>query len=235
MPQAHTWRVASARTASPLTRIVRLALDGDRFTYRAGQSVRLGLHGQPLRKYYSIASAPEESRQTGQLEFLVKVDAEGHAGAHLPRLARGTLVDVEGPYGDFVFPDAAAERRFLFIAGGTGIAPLRAMLRHALAAKRRGRFAVVYSARSTDEFAYVAELRQLARAGAITLALTATRGAHVRWRGGRGRVDRATLAPLVSEAPTLCFLCGPADFTASVRPLLEQLGIEPDRIRTGES
>jgi NAD(P)H-flavin reductase len=235
VPQAHTLRVASLRIASPLTRIVRLALEHQPFVFRAGQSVRMGMHGQPLRKYYSIASAPEDAVQTGFLEFLVRLDAEGDAGTHLVGLKRGALVDIEGPFGTFVFPDRPAEGHFLFIGGGTGIAPLRSMLRHALAIGCPGRFSLLYSARSTDEFPYLAELRRLGRAGVITLVMTATRDAGERWRGGRGRIDRAVLLPLLTDPRTRCFVCGPAEFTATVPPLLRELGVPSEQILTGES
>jgi ferredoxin-NADP reductase len=221
--------------ASTQTRIVRLALDSSQFLYRAGQSVQLGLHGQPLRKYYSIASAPEEARRLGYLEFLVKVEADEAAAGHVRGLKRGSLVDIEGPFGRFWIPDRPAERRFLFVAGGTGIAPVRAMLRQALLTGLVGTFAVIYSARTPGEFVYAAELRALARLGRIRLVLTATRGAHQGWRGARGRIARSTLASLIRDPATLCFLCGPAAFTATVVPLLRELGISSRRIKVGES
>ena len=77
------------------------------------------------------------------------------------------MVDVEGPLGSFTFPAAPDERRFVFIAGGTGIAPLRAMLRHALHAAAIARSACFYSARTPDEFAYEDEFRD---AGATAAA-----------------------------------------------------------------
>jgi ferredoxin-NADP reductase len=191
--------------------------------------------GQSVRKPYSVASAPEEARRLGYLEFLVKVDADEAAMEHLCGLKRGALVDIEGPFGRFWFPERPAERHFLFVAGGTGIAPVRAMLRQALLTGLRAPFAVIYSARTPDEFAYAAELRALARRGRIHLVLTATRGAHQRWRGAHGRIARRTLAPLIRDPATLCFVCGPAAFTAAVVPLLRQLGIPSRRIKVGES
>src|SRR6185436_12537845 len=101
-------------------------LSGTLFPYLAGQAVLVGAHGAERRRPYSIAAAPEEARRDDCLELLVGVDAEGSPGGDL-RLEPGVLVDVDGPLGRFTFPVHPAERRFLFIAGGTGIAPLRAM------------------------------------------------------------------------------------------------------------
>jgi ferredoxin-NADP reductase len=220
--------------ATPTSRILRLDVADARFRYKAGQSVMLGLHGQTLRKPYSIASAPEQARRDHMLEFLIKVDAAGSAGAHLAGLHRGVRVDLEGPFGSFVFPDDPPERRFLFIAGGTGITPLRAMLWHVLLARRRGQVTVLYSARSPDEFAYRRELQELARTGRIGLQLFATRNAGPRWRADLGRINLARLMRHVEDPATLCFVCGPASLVETVPALLRQLGVPSTRIRTEE-
>jgi ferredoxin-NADP reductase len=218
--------------ATPRARVVRLDGRGETFEYAPGQAVIVGTHGQPRRRPYSIAAAPEDTRRDGWLELLVGVDAEGQAGEHLA-LAPGALVDVEGPVGTFTFPDSPAERRFVFIAGGTGIAPLRAMLRHALVIPHRD-IGLFYSARTPDEFAYEPELRALAASGAIALRQTVTRANDTDWSGARGRLDRAALSELVHDPATLCFVCGPPALVAEMPALLAELGISRNRIRIEE-
>jgi ferredoxin-NADP reductase len=224
-------RVTGVRASTPGTRIVRVALDGHPFEFKPGQAVLLGAAGQELRVPYSIAAAPEETAKSGVLEFLMKVDASGDPGPHLRGLARGLQIEAVGPFGSFVFPTRPAERRFLFIAGGTGIAPLRSMMRHALLSRVPGEFAVSYSARTPRDFAYGAELRRLARHGKIRLELTATRDAPPRWRGERGRVGQPRLAPLLTDPATLCFICGPPSMLVEVPPILTALGVASSRIR----
>jgi p-cymene monooxygenase electron transfer component len=224
-------RVAGVRTPSAGTRIVRVALDGHPLDFRPGQAVLLGAAGQELRVPYSVASAPEETARTGLIEFLMKVDAAGDPGPHLRGLARGLRIEAVGPFGSFVFPAKPVERRFLFIAGGTGIAPLRSMLWHALLSRVPGEFAVSYSARTPRDFAYGPELRRLAREGRIRLELTATREAPPRWRGERGRVGHPRLAPLLTDPATLCFICGPPSMLVEVPPILTALGVASSRIR----
>ena len=138
---------------------------------------------------------------------------------------------VRGPVGTFVFPDAPSERRFLFIAGGTGIAPVRSMVRHILLSKRQGRVGVLYSARTVDDFSYLSELRGMARRREIELALTASREATNGWRGARGRITPRLLAPLVDHPETLCFVCGPTAMVTDVPLMLNTLGIGAGRIR----
>jgi len=219
--------------ATPRARIVRLDLGSRPFVYAAGQAVFIGAHGQTLRKPYSIAASPEDARRDGWIELLVGVDDHGVAGPHLS-LDAGALVDVDGPAGSFTFPPEPAERRFVFIAGGTGIAPLRAMLRHALALPHR-EVGLLYSARTPEDFAYEGELRTLASEGRIELRQTITRtGGDESWPGGRGRIGRGTLEPLVHDPATLCFICGPPTLVDETTKQLQQLGVPRARIRIEE-
>lgn len=183
---------------------------------------------------YSIASSPEESRQHGYLEFLLKLEPDGRWGPHLEGIRRGARVRIKGPLGTFVFPERPAERHFLFVAGGTGIAPLRSMIRHACAVGQPGRLHLLYSARTRDDFAYRSELTRYAREGRLRLVLTATREADGRWRGEHGRITRDRLSRLLDSSETLCFVCGPAMMVDDVPRMLVGLGIDREKIRIEE-
>jgi NAD(P)H-flavin reductase len=218
--------------ATPRARIARLDLGDHVFDYAPGQAVAIASHGHDKRRPYSIAAAPEDARRDGWLELLVGVDGEGTAGAHLA-LDTGQLVDVEGPLGSFTFPPAPEERRFIFIAGGTGIAPLRAMLRRALHLPHRN-IGLFYSVRTPDEFAYEPELRALAESGEIELRQTVTRASDTDWTGPRGRLNRDALAEMVHDPATLCFICGPPALVDEMPKILADLGIPRQRIKIEE-
>lgn len=222
--------IRDTAAATPRARSVRIDLQGSAFPYLAGQAVLVASHGQP-RRPYSIAASPEESARDASLELLVGVDADGGAGPHLS-LKPGALVDVEGPLGRFTFPTRPDERRFLFIAGGTGISPLRAMLHHALTVPH-DQIGVLYSARTPSEFAYEDELRSLAERRLIELQLRVTREAD-EWSGTRGRIGQADLEPLVHGRATLCFVCGPPALVREIPQLLQELGVPRQRVRTEE-
>jgi ferredoxin-NADP reductase len=222
--------IRDTAAATPRARSVRIDLQGSTFPYLAGQAVLVASHGRP-RRPYSIAASPEESAQDASLELLVGVDADGRAGPHLS-LEPGTLVDVEGPVGRFTFPAHPDERRFLFIAGGTGISPLRAMLHHALTVPH-DQIGMLYSARTPSEFAYEDELQSLAERRLIELQLRVTREAD-EWAGTRGRIGRADLEPLVHGRATLCFVCGPPALVREIPQLLQELGVPRQGIRTEE-
>lgn len=225
------FRICSVRRATPGTRVVRLDLGTDDFAYRAGQAAKLSPAGGDTFAPYSIASAPEDTTKGHFLEFLIKVDANERWGEKFPPLRRGMRLAVKGPLGRFTFPEHTTERHFLFIAGGTGIAPMRSMIRHARATGHAGRMSVLYSARTPDDFAYRGELRGMARRGDLKLILTATRGPDERWRGERGRITASQLELLLDDPATLCFVCGPATMVDDVPRLLRQLGVNKSRIR----
>jgi NAD(P)H-flavin reductase len=219
--------------ATPRARIVRLDLDAQSFAYVAGQAVLVAPHGLPPRRPYSIACSPEQSAEQRVVELLVGIDASGQSGTPLT-LEAGVLVDLEGPIGQFTFPVQPLERRFLFVAGGTGVSPLRAMLHHALTIPH-DQIGFFYSARTPDEFAYEAELKALAASGRIELRQTITRDADAEsWQGRRGRIGRDDLAALVHATETLCFICGPTPLVQQMVAALTELGLSRERIRIEE-
>ena len=228
-----TCPIRDVRPATERARTVRIALGGRPFPYLAGQAILIGLPGIDRRRAYSIAAAPEEAAREDCLELLVALDAEGNVGGDL-HLERGTLVEIEGPLGRFTLPTRPVERRFLFIAGGTGIAPLRAMLHHALRVPHDA-IGLLYSARNPGDFAYEQEFRNLAASGRIELELRVTREvAPGNWSGVRGRLTRADLVPLVHGQTTLCFVCGPEALVTDIPEILVELGVPRERIRTEE-
>ena len=93
---------------------------------------------------------------------------------------------------------------------------------------------MLYSARTPDEFAFQDELRALAREGKIELRQTVTRDSAAEWAGGRGRIGRAEIEPLVHDPATLCFVCGPATLVDDTQRLLQDLGVARERIKVEE-
>lgn len=217
--------VRSNRRATPTTRLLTLDPGGQRFEYRAGQWASLGL-SREAAKPYSIASAPGHDG----IEFLIREDG---SGLELSRARRGTPVHLEGPHGRFTLGDDVwSAQDVLFVAGGTGIAPIRSMLDDTLEHLPHPRCTLIYSARDNREFAFLPELRKAARAGELALLLVATRHTPTRWKGLSGRLTAAILRSLVLKADPIAFICGPEGFVSDVRTALAELGVE--RIRTEE-
>jgi len=226
-----TVAVRHVANATPRTRIIGLDLGDHPFPFSAGQAVMVGLHGSPLRKPYSIASAPWEFTKTGALHLLAQVDESGALDPHLELAAAGTLIDLEGPFGVFGLPPALAARPLLVVAGGTGIAPLRSILMERLMQPQVPAIAVVYSARSPEEFAYRAELDALAHAGRINLVLTVSRLGEG-WEGRIGRIDESLLRAAIPSPDACCLICGPPKLVSDTTELLLRIGVSGDRLLT---
>lgn len=216
--------------ATPRTRVIQLDLGHEPFAFSAGQAVMVGLAGSPLRKPYSIASAPAEARHDRAIQLLLQVDELGGLDPHLELAARGTMLDVDGPFGTFGVDDAPVEPT-LFVAGGTGIAPLRSMLMEWLAAAPAPALSLVYSARSPEELAYRDELMALGRRHRLAVHLTVTRDGE-EWEGRRGRIDEALLRLAMPSPKARCVACGPPLFLDDIQNLLPRVGVTADRYFT---
>lgn len=225
-----TLPVREVLPATPRTRIVRVDLAGHSFEYQPGQAVFVGVNG--TRAAYSLAGPPEDAQRTGFLELLVRVDQTNGHPIPVPT-EPGMQLQIAGPVGRFTFPtNPLAGRRLVFVAGGTGIAPVRSMLRHALT-RTDCDIRVLYSARTPDDFAYEGELHALAQRRRIELWQTVTRDADCAgWSGGRGRIGETVLKPLAGDPATLFFLCGPLTLVDETQRSLERLGVTDERIRT---
>jgi benzoate/toluate 1,2-dioxygenase reductase component len=215
--------------ATPRIRILNLDVRAVEFTFTAGQAVMLGLSGSPLRKPYSIASAPWEVEKSGIMQVLVQVEDSGGLDPHLELAAPGTPLDLDGPFGSFGLPERV-ERPLLFIAGGTGIAPLRSMLVEHLARPTKFPVSLIYSARSVDEFAFRPELAALESAARISSYFTVTREENADWHGRRGRISGELVTEALPSTDSICFVCGPPQLVNDTRALLTQLGVPDDQV-----
>ena len=217
--------------ATPRTRIIHADLGTHRFHFTAGQAVFAGLADSGVRRPYSIACSPAQSRRRNTIELLVQIDDHEAPDPHLERTAPGTLLKIQGPFGDFSLPSGFTGPSLLLIAGGTGIAPLRAMMWDTLERYAGISIAVVYSARSPDEFAYGPELRGLAADQRIELVLTVTRESVTPWEGLRGRVSSELIGTML-KGDSQCVVCGPASLVADATSMLRAIGVPPARILT---
>ena len=223
-----TLSIFAVEAITPRAYAIRLALGSDPFEDRAGQAVRVRGIASPTSRWYSIATCPGESARQGWIELLVgKADWRGR-GAWSP-FDSGDLVEIEGPTGNLTLMRDSSHTRVVFIAGGTGIAPLRALLHEAIAAGHQD-LALAYSGRTPADLAYRQEFLQLSRSGQIELMETVTRSAGDQWTGRHGRFGAATLAPLVTRPDSEYFLCGPGAFVMETAAHLNALGVPAARM-----
>jgi ferredoxin-NADP reductase len=223
-----------ADTVPETTAAVSLHLDVPGWPgHRPGQHVDLRLtaeDGYSAQRSYSIASAPGADR----LELTVVRLDDGEVSPYLTTiLEAGDQLELRGPIGGYFVWEPCDTRPVLLVGGGSGVVPLMAMLRHHAAVDHQGAMHLVYSARTSQDLLYRAELEQLVsphRAVTITL----TRQALAGWSGRRGRVDGDLLAEAgwpPRDEPR-CFVCGPTPFVEAAADALVSAGHRSAHIRT---
>jgi ferredoxin-NADP reductase len=217
--------------STPRTRIIRIDLDGHAFPFVAGQAVFAGLASGSVRRPYSIACSPGQSQRDVMIELLVQIDDHDAPDPHLELVERGTALRVQGPFGNFSLPSDDA-MPLLFIAGGTGIAPLRSMLWDTLERDSHPSLSVLYSARSPEEFAYAGELLALAGDGRLELLRTITRDTTTNWDGTRGRLNSELMGRMLKTPETRCVICGPAALVADASAIAKGFGVSAEHILT---
>ena len=163
-PELFEAQLVAASMMTPRVRLLTFERAGGvPFAFEAGQWVQLRMpltdeRGRPLRRAYSIASAPDGAR----FELAVTRVENGPGSTFLHALPVGGVVSALGPHGHFVRPVEAAAPA-LFIATGTGLAPFRAMIQAAARAGRTEKAWILFGVRTPEDVLWDEELRALAR------------------------------------------------------------------------
>jgi ferredoxin-NADP reductase len=237
IPPRLAWRIGEVVETGPVTsRTKSLFLEVPGWEgHRAGQHVDVRLtaeDGYQAQRSYSIASAPEDA----SVELLIERLDDGEVSPYLTdELRAGDRLELRGPIGGWFVWEAGDESPLLLVAGGSGIAPLMAMVRHRRAAGGDARVRLLYSSRSYEEVIFREELEDLA-AGDETLEvfLTLTRSAPPGWEGYDRRIDETMLGEITfsPEERPLAFVCGPTPLVEAAATALVGLGHDPARVKT---
>jgi ferredoxin-NADP reductase len=231
------WRigeVVETRPEAPHAKSIILEVPGWE-GHKAGQHVDVRLtaeDGYQAQRSYSIASAPED----GRLALVVERLEDGEVSPYLTdELRVGDKLELRGPIGGWFTWEARDGGPLLLVAGGSGIAPLMAMIRHRAAARSEAPTRLLYSSRSREDTIYVEEFDRLAAEdAALEVIHTLTRSQPPGWTGYSRRIDREMLdavAPSPQERP-LAFVCGPTPLVETVATVLVELGHDPARVKT---
>jgi 3-ketosteroid 9alpha-monooxygenase subunit B len=222
----HSLRVASIIDETPDAKSIVFeipAVIAPTFVYRSGQflTLRVDVGGNRVERCYSLSSAPE-------VEKIHKVTVKRVAGGAVSpflheRLKIGDRVEVKGPEGRFVLDKA--EGPVLLFAGGSGITPVIAILKTALATTTR-RVRLLYANRTRASIIFGQELESLVRANPGRVEV-----AH-RLDDEHGQVDAAAVVGAAAGlADPSVFVCGPSPFMGLVERAVVEGGASPDRIR----
>ena len=199
----------------------------------AGQHVDVRLtadDGYQAQRSYSIASAPGDDTLALTVE---RIDDGEVSPYFVGELHMGDEFEIRGPIGGYFVWSKMRGGPLLLIAGGSGIVPLRCIMRQHAAVLSDAPIRLLYSVRSQSEIIYRHELDQFASTGA-EVVFTLTREWPDDWTGYRRRIDADLLREVAwpSDTRPLAYVCGPTAFVERAANELVSLGYEPDRIKT---
>jgi len=231
-----TWQLATVREFLDETESVRsIVLEAPEWQgHRAGQHVDIRLtaeDGYQAQRSYSIASAPEDD----QLVLTVERLDDGEVSPYLvDELRPGDRLELRGPVGGYFVWEDSLGGPLLLVGGGSGVVPLRAMLRHHRAVGSTVPARLLYSVRRLEDVIYRDELMRLDSEASVNVRFTLTRKQPAGWDGYSRRIDRELLEDVswpASERP-LTYVCGPTSFVETAASALVDAGHDPARIRT---
>jgi ferredoxin-NADP reductase len=228
-----TWQVATVTSVTQETgSVVTIALDpADWPGHRAGQHLDVRLtadDGYTAERSYSIASAPGEP-----VAITVERLEDGEVSPYLTEeLRAGDKLELRGPIGGYFVWEPADGGPLMLLAGGSGVVPLRSILRHRRRTGSDVPARLLYSARTLPDVIYRGELDQDHDGAQVIYTLT--RSQPPGWTGHTGRLDQALLAEAAwaGEANPLAFICGPTSFVETAAAGLVGLGYPPERVKT---
>jgi ferredoxin-NADP reductase len=228
-----TWQVANVNDIVDETaRVKTIVLDvPDWPGHRAGQHLDVRLtaeDGYRAEREYSIASAPGEP-----VAITVERLEDGEVSPYLTEELRGgDGLEIRGPIGGHFVWSPENGGPLLLVAGGSGVVPLRAMLRHRRRTGSDLPVRLLYSSRTIDDVIYRDELDEASDGAEVVYTLT--REQPPGWTGHARRVDAMLLDEVAwpPEENALAFVCGPTSFVETVADGLVELGYPPQRVKT---
>jgi ferredoxin-NADP reductase len=228
-----TWQTGTVESVvdeTPRVRTIVLDLP-DWAGHRAGQHLDVRLtaeDGYRAERSYSIASAPGEP-----VAITVERLDDGEVSPYLAEVLRpGDELEVRGPVGGYFVWSEDDDSPLFLAAGGSGIVPLMAMIRHRRRSGSTVPVRLLYSSRSLDDVIYRAELEDPVEG--VEVFHTLTRMQPPGWAGFARRVDMALLSEIAwpPAVDPLTFVCGPTNFVETVADTLVDLGYPPARVKT---
>ena len=197
----------------------------ERVDFVPGQVALLKVAGEDPA-YFAFASAPEDP----DLEVLVKQKAG--ASTVIYDLHAGDTLELVGIAGHGFPLEQQRDRDLVFVAMGTGVAPLRSAQRHVLKRKDEfGQLVVLYGARTPDDFCYRDETGAWEDAG-VELRQVISRPDGHDWGGPTGYVQSLLDNVLPHLKSPVALICGSPEMIAQTRERLQKMGFKPDEILT---
>jgi NAD(P)H-flavin reductase len=201
--------------------------EGERPDFKAGQVAILEMNEQ--KSYFAFASAPEDP----ELEFLVKRTEKPGLAQSLFDSPIEKTIHLQEIVGRGFPVEGYADHDFIFVAMGTGLAPLRSALRHVFADRARyGRLFVLYGVRGVDDFCYQDEMSTEWKAQGVDLRQVISRPGDATWSGPTGYVQSLLDNVMPDLSDPVALICGSKDMMDQTRTRLVEMGINASKVLT---
>ena len=246
--------------------------DLENFEFETGQFIRIKFNKEDVIKYaeerlkrgeisqeiferikaranktYREFSLANPSTRKGYLELLVERENEGGFSPYIvDKLDIGSELTIDGPYGKFTLDES--HKYIIFLAAGSGVAPIMGMIRHIADKKLDGKYILIYSNKTWQHVSYRSELEEIERNNEnIKVYHTLTREKPEWWKGYTGRINAEMIKEIASKENldlknVYFYICGGPGFLKSMHNptykinneepgVLDILGIEKDKIK----
>src|ERR1043165_6736887 len=224
LKKPQTLVITGVRDQARLIRAFDLRAEGT-VDFKPGQVAMLRVEGEEPA-YFAFAGAPDDQ----DLEVLVKKKIG--ASSVIYDMCIGDRIELVGIAGQGFKIDEMKERDLVFVAMGTGVAPLRSALRHVLKRKAEfGQLVVLYGARTPDDFCYRDETEAWEAAGVELRQVISRPGGHD-WSGPTGYVQSLLDNVVPHLSSPVALVCGSREMITQTRERLAKMGFQPDDILT---
>ncbi|MEK6916601.1 MAG: FAD-binding oxidoreductase [Nanoarchaeota archaeon] len=202
---------------------------GNIFEFLPGQFVMLyaGINDEEVGRAYSIASSPLDKHF---LELTLELTPDGKLTTFFHKKAKvGDEFEISQPKGHFTYTEESG-KDIVLIAGGSGVVPMRCMIKYCTQKNLDTKIILVYSAKTQNDLIYRDELVKLAEKNSnLEIIYTLTRETGD-WQGRKGRVDKELLSDIFSQDKVF-YLCGPIPFIRELGTILKELGADRKNIK----
>lgn len=232
------WQIATVTRITQETPRVKSFTLGlpDWIRHKAGQHYDIRLtapDGYQAQRSYSVATEPEHE---GVIGLTVEKIDDGEVSPYMHDvMIVGDQIEVRGPVGGYFVWEARQSGPVLLVAGGSGVVPLMAMIRHRAAAGSDVPMRLLYSSRTEGDIIYRDELQRMQDLSeGFEVLHTLTRAQPPGWTGYARRIDGSMLKEVSAPLSALvrCFICGPTSLVEGVADTLVEIGLPPGLVKT---
>ncbi len=226
-------KVSEVITETYDTKTIRFRLDQP-IDFKPGQFAMLTAtieHNgkkESVTRPYSFASSQTKK---DYVDFTIKEVPGGLFSTYAVRKCKaGDLIELKGPYGQFIFKDD--EKEIVLLGAGCGIIPLMSMIRYIADKRLPTKVTFLDSNKTPDDMLYYEELKKLQKENKnMNFVFTITRPEGTSWKGITGRFDKNILPKYIGTKNSIFYISGPPPFTEALVAALKELGVDNKRIK----